>query len=107
MRLIVVLAILGLGLAVLIFNHDAGESFGIRNDDFGSLVATLPIILMLSAGIVASRRSFGQSIRQLAIWVLITLVLVTGYLYRRSCCTNRWVDILKQPSPSAPPLYRF
>ncbi|WP_230173364.1 TIGR02281 family clan AA aspartic protease [Rhizobium sp. CECT 9324] len=82
MRLIVVLAILGLGLAVLIFNHDAGESFGIRNDDFGSLVATLPIILMLSAGIVASRRSFGQSIRQLAIWVLIALVLVTGYLYR-------------------------
>lgn len=82
MRLMIALAILGFGLAVLVFNHDVGQSFGINNDDFGSLVATLPIMLMLSAGIVASRRTLGQSIRQLAIWVLITMVLVTGYLYR-------------------------
>jgi aspartyl protease family protein len=82
MRLIIVLAILGFGLAVLVFNHDTGQSFGIRNDEFSRLVATLPIMLMLSAGILASRRSLGQSARQLAIWVLITMTLVTGYLYR-------------------------
>ena len=28
------------------------------------------------------RRELGQSLRQMAIWVLIALALVTGYLYR-------------------------
>lgn len=82
MRFIIGLAILGLGLVVLIVNHDSGQSFGLNNDDFGQLVVTLPILLMISAGIVMGRRQLGESVRQLAIWVLIALALVTGYLYR-------------------------
>lgn len=82
MRFIIGLAILGFGLIVLIVNHDSGQSFGIDNDDFGQLVVTLPILLMISAGIVLSRRHMGQSLRRMAIWVLIALALVTAYLYR-------------------------
>ncbi|MDH4412460.1 MAG: TIGR02281 family clan AA aspartic protease [Rhizobium sp.] len=82
MRFVIGLAILGIGLVVLLINHDSGQSFGINNSDFGQLVVTLPILLMISAGIVLGRRQLGQSLRQMAIWVLIALALVTGYLYR-------------------------
>lgn len=82
MRLLIVIAILGFGLAVLVVNHDTGRSFGMANDEFGSLVSLLPFAAMLAVGLIASRRSLGQSARQLAIWLLIILALVTGYLYR-------------------------
>ena len=82
MRLIIVLAILGFGLAVLFVNHDSGQSFGMANEDFGHLIRLLPFAALLSVGLVASRRSLGESARQLAVWLLIVLALVTGYLYR-------------------------
>ncbi|MGV8936701.1 MAG: TIGR02281 family clan AA aspartic protease [Allorhizobium sp.] len=81
-RLSVVLAILGFGLVVLFYNHDSGRSFGIENGQFGEMFALLPIAAMLAVGIVASRRSLGESLRQLAIWVLIIMALVTLYIYR-------------------------
>ncbi|ATN34713.1 aspartic protease [Rhizobium sp. ACO-34A] len=82
MRLVIVLAILGFGLVVLLLNRDSGQSFGMSNGDFASFISLLPFAVMLSAGILASRRSLGESARQLALWVLIILALVTGYLYR-------------------------
>jgi aspartyl protease family protein len=82
MQFVVGIAILAIGLIILILNHDSGQSFGIDNEEFGRLVVALPILLMISAGILVGRRSLGQSLRQMAIWVLIALVLVTGYLYR-------------------------
>ncbi|PJI42829.1 MAG: TIGR02281 family clan AA aspartic protease [Rhizobium sp.] len=82
MRLIIVLAILGFGLAVLVVNHDSGQSFGMANEDFGSFIRLLPFAALLSVGLIASRRSLGESARQLAVWLLIILALVTGYLYR-------------------------
>ncbi|MBX9470078.1 MAG: TIGR02281 family clan AA aspartic protease [Rhizobium sp.] len=82
MRFVVGLAILAIGLAILLVNHDSGQSFGVDNEDFGRMVVALPILLMISAGIVLGRRNLGQSLRQMAIWVLIALALVTGYLYR-------------------------
>lgn len=39
-RLIILLAILGIGLVLLILNHDSGRTFGMNNDDFGQLVAS-------------------------------------------------------------------
>lgn len=82
MRLILALAILAFGLAVLVVNHDSGQSFGMANEDFGDAIRLLPFAALLSVGLVASRRSLGQSTRQFAIWLLIGLTLVTGYLYR-------------------------
>ena len=82
MRFILGIAILLIGLVVLVVNHDSGQSFGMDNEAFGRLVVALSILLMISTGILVGRRSLGQSLRQMAIWVLIALVLVTGYLYR-------------------------
>ncbi|MBP1857117.1 TIGR02281 family clan AA aspartic protease [Rhizobium herbae] len=81
-RLTILLGILAAGLVFLILNHDSGRTFGIVNDDFGRLVTLGAIAAMIGTGILQSRRHIGQSLRQFGIWVLIILVLVSGYLYR-------------------------
>lgn len=81
-RLVFALAILGFGLIVLILNNESGRSFGIDNDRFGEMITLLPFAALIGAGILASRRSLGESTRQLLIWILIVLVLTTGYIYR-------------------------
>ncbi|WP_426125601.1 TIGR02281 family clan AA aspartic protease [Pararhizobium sp. PWRC1-1] len=81
-RLTILLGILAVGLVFLILNHDSGRTFGIMNDDFGRLVTLGAIAAMFATGIVQSRRHIGQSLRQFGIWVLIILILVSGYLYR-------------------------
>jgi aspartyl protease family protein len=82
-RLNVALVILGIGLALLVFNHDSGTTFGIDNDQFGRMVYLLPIALMIGAGIWASRRTVSETLRNLLIWLVIILALATVYLYRQ------------------------
>ncbi|TPP11371.1 TIGR02281 family clan AA aspartic protease [Rhizobium glycinendophyticum] len=82
MRFVLGLAILGIGLVLLVINHDQGRTFGVDNEAVGRIVVALPILLMISSSILLGRRSLGQGLRQMLIWVLIALALVTGYLYR-------------------------
>jgi aspartyl protease family protein len=78
-----VLLVLGAGLALLIFNHDSGRTFGIDNSDFGQLIYLIPIAGLLGAGILSGRRgNMGEALRNLAIWLVIILGFVAGYLYR-------------------------
>ena len=82
MRLYILLGILAAGLALLILNHDGGRTLGLDNDDFGRLVTLSAIGTMMAAGILASRRQWGESLRQAAIWLVLILALATAYLYR-------------------------
>lgn len=82
MRLLVVFLILGFGLVVLLFTNGGARNFGMNDDSFGEMIRLLPFALLLSVGILASRRSLGETVRQMALWLLIILALVTGYLYR-------------------------
>ncbi len=82
-RLTFVFLLMGIGLALLIFNHESGQTFGINNDQFGEAVYLLPIAALLSVGILAGNRGgLATVIRQLAIWLVIILGLVSAYLYR-------------------------
>ncbi len=82
-RLTFVFLVLGVGLALLIINHDSGQTFGINNEQFGEAVYLLPIAGLLSVGILAGNRGgFSTVLRQLAIWLVIILGLVSAYLYR-------------------------
>ncbi|MEA1840356.1 MULTISPECIES: TIGR02281 family clan AA aspartic protease [Agrobacterium] len=82
-RLTFVLLLLAVGLGLLLVNHDSGRTFGIDNEKFGQIVYLLPIAGLLSVGILAgSRGSFASVVRQLAIWLVIILGLVSVYLYR-------------------------
>lgn len=82
MHYMLAFAILGFGLVVLVVNHDSGRSFGMANDDFGNIVYALPILLMISTGILSARHRLGESLRNLLVWVMIALVLMTGYVFR-------------------------
>ncbi|PYE44786.1 aspartyl protease family protein [Rhizobium sp. PP-F2F-G20b] len=80
-RLTVALGILGLGLVLLLFNHDSGRTLGLGNDSFASLIAMTALLTVFAAGIWRSR-TLSDSVRQFALWVLIFLAVVTAYLYR-------------------------
>lgn len=83
MRLLIALLIIGGGLAVLVYNHDAGRTFGFSNDQFGSLVSLTAIAAMIGAGLFAGGRgAMGQKLRQLSIWAAIILVLSAAWVYR-------------------------
>lgn len=82
-RLTVFLLIIGIGLAILLFNNGNDRIMGMEADDFGRMVYLLPIALMLSAGVWASRRNIGETMRNLMIWLVIILALATVYLYRQ------------------------
>ncbi|AVA21846.1 MULTISPECIES: TIGR02281 family clan AA aspartic protease [unclassified Rhizobium] len=82
-RLNVALAIIGIGLALLVFNNSSGTTFGIDNDDFAGIVYLVPLALVMAAGIWASRHTASQSLRNLLIWLVIIMALATGYIYRR------------------------
>ncbi|TLX14606.1 TIGR02281 family clan AA aspartic protease [Rhizobium sp. MHM7A] len=82
-RFTLFLVVIGIGLAVLILNDDRGRILGMQSDEFGRFIYLLPIALMLSAGVWASRRSVGETMRQMMIWLVIILALVTVYLYRQ------------------------
>lgn len=81
-RLTVSLGVLAIALALLIFNHDSGRTMGLDNSDFASLAMLSSIGALIGAGILAGRRHFGESMRQLGLWLVIILALVAGYLYR-------------------------
>lgn len=64
MKLYILLGILAAGLVLLIINHDGGRTLGIANDDFGQLVSLSAIGAMIAAGMLASRRQWGESLQQ-------------------------------------------
>lgn len=81
--LVIGLGLLGVALILLIFNHDSGQTLGLANDDFGQLVKLTAIGAVIGTGVLASRRfRASEVVRNIAVWLLIALGLVTAYLYR-------------------------
>tara|TARA_R110002020_G_scaffold34066_26_gene103744 strand:+ start:15979 stop:16668 length:690 start_codon:yes stop_codon:yes gene_type:complete len=80
--MIFVLALIGAALAVLIFNHETGMSFGLPNNEFASLVYLGLLAAVIGAGIVGAHRNIGELVKNLLIWTVIILGLVTGFLYQ-------------------------
>ncbi|WP_111563487.1 TIGR02281 family clan AA aspartic protease [Rhizobium sp.] len=81
-RLTIGLGGIGIGLLILLFNHDSPKILGVRTDDFGRMLYLLPIALMLAAGIWGRRISVGETMRHMMIWLVLILGLATVYLYR-------------------------
>lgn len=81
-RLTIALSVLGLGLLLLIFNHESGETLGLPNGSFASLVTLSALLVVFAAGIWRSRRGLSESARMFGLWMLIFLTVITGYLYR-------------------------
>ena len=80
--LIYIIVFLGIGLAVLMFNRESGQSFGIDNDKFVQVLALAPFAALLSVGILRSGHYLPSRLFQLLIWTCVILALVIGYSYR-------------------------
>lgn len=80
--MVFVLALIGATLAVLIFNHESGLSFGLPNDDLASLVYLGLLAAVIGAGVVGAHRNIGEMIKNLLVWMVIILGLTTGWLYQ-------------------------
>ncbi len=78
----IVMGMIGLGLVLLILNDSSGQTFGIANDDFSTLVWLAPLVLVIGTVVLRSGRPPGTLARQFGGWVVIVLVLIAGYQYR-------------------------
>lgn len=82
MRFWILLAILGFGLVMLLWNHQTGRTFGFGNDDFASIIQLTAIGALIGTGFLASRGRMSENLRNAALWLLIALLFVAGYIYR-------------------------
>jgi aspartyl protease family protein len=80
--LVLVLSALGLTLALLIWNHDAGATAGMANDDLARLVMLGTLLATLIAGGAWYRGTLRGSLRDVALWLAIFGAL--GFLYQLS-----------------------
>ncbi len=78
----ILMAILGAGLILLVVNHDSGTTLGLENEAFAQTLYMGVWGVVLGAALLGSRIPFGEVARNLAVWLLIALVLMTGYQYR-------------------------
>lgn len=76
------IGILAVGLILLVAFDGRGEVLGLSTDSFGRLIYLSALGAVLCTGILASGQRFGQTVRTLAVWLLIILALMVGYEYR-------------------------
>jgi aspartyl protease family protein len=81
MQRILVIVIIALA-ALLLFKAFAANNIAIDTDDTMRFVYYAMFAALIGSGVLASQRNLGQAVKNLALWVLIVLGLVTGYLYR-------------------------
>ena len=75
----ILLAVIGIGAAILMFNNDAGQSFGIENNDFASLIYLGAFGLVIGAGLFRRSLPHGQMFRLGALWLCVILALMVIY----------------------------
>jgi aspartyl protease family protein len=74
---------IAVALALVIVQHDQGTIAGLAEQDFGSLVYTLAILVFVgSTVLVLFRHRFAQAVTAALLWVVIGLGLVVAYTYR-------------------------
>lgn len=74
--------VIGVGVALLMFNDSAGSTFGVENNDFGRLIWLGALVALIGAGLLRSGRPLGTMARSLGTWGVIVLALIAGYQYR-------------------------
>ncbi|PDQ17163.1 TIGR02281 family clan AA aspartic protease [Mesorhizobium sanjuanii] len=78
----ILMIVIGVGVALLIFNDSAGSTFGVENNDFGRLIWLGALVALIGAGLLRSGRPLGTMARSLGAWGVIVLALIAGYQYR-------------------------
>ena len=77
-----ILAAVGVGLIMLVVNHDAGTTLGLENGAFARVLYMGAWGTVIGAALLGSRIPFGRVARNLAVWLMVALALMAGYQYR-------------------------
>lgn len=77
-----VIAAIAILLLILISNDQSGTTLGVANDDFASAAYMSIFGVVIAAGLLGSGIPLNHMMRNIAIWAVIILALVTGYQYR-------------------------
>ncbi|MBN9217408.1 MAG: TIGR02281 family clan AA aspartic protease [Mesorhizobium sp.] len=77
----VLMAVIGVGAALLMLNDSAGSTLGIENYDFSRLIWFGAFGALVGAGLLRST-PLGTTVRNLGAWAAIVLALIAGYQYR-------------------------
>lgn len=93
----IVLAGLGIAAVLLMMNDNAGQTFGLDNSDFASVIYLGAIALVVGTGVVARARLGGNFLTQIALWLAIVLGLVVGYKFYQG------EPLFQQDRPLPPP----
>jgi len=80
-RVLVGIIITLAALVVFLWFSSGSSGQQLNGDDAGRFIYYAMFAALVGSGILA-RRSFGQTVRQLGLWALIVLGLVTVYVYR-------------------------
>lgn len=78
----IIIGVLGASLIGLIINHDKGTLLGIENNQFASFVVISMWGVLIASAAFGRGRALGETLKQLAIWLAIILVLMAGYVFR-------------------------
>ncbi len=78
----ILLTIIGAALLVLVATDDSGSVGGLGSDQFGQLVYYGLWVAVLGAGVLGSGIRLGETVRSIAIWLVIVVLLMGGYQYR-------------------------
>ena len=77
------LAILGIGLVVLVANHDGGPVLGLDSDQLAGLVSLSALLLLITAGRWRHALAMpGDTVRAALIWLGLGVLAVGAYAYR-------------------------
>jgi len=77
-----VFGVIGIGLLLLLINHNTGETLGVPNDAFASTLYLGIWGVVVAAAIIGSGQRLGEMARNAAIWLMALLLLSTVYVYR-------------------------
>ena len=69
--------------ALLIWNDQSGVTFGLENEQFARVVSLGLMAAWIGTGLFSGRFPAGSTLRNIAIWLCIFLVIAAGYQYRR------------------------
>ena len=78
----ILMAVIGVGAALLMLNDSAGSTLGVENYDFGRLIWLGAFGALIGGGLLRSGRPLGDMARNFGAWAAIVLALIAGYQYR-------------------------
>lgn len=74
---------LGLSLLLLVIRHEPGTIGTLSTDEFASLAYKIALLLFIGSSVlVMLRQRFSEALQAALFWIVLALLLVTGYAYR-------------------------